>query len=130
MPKPETSMPRPEEALEELSRTTDVFRCRRPKGQVLVYAGHLAQSLFVVLSGRVLVRSGKSNGVEAPSREVAAPFVAPALADVARPAPVTLELAEDAELLFIPLGLCVPGGRVAELLEELDLTDLSLKVED
>ncbi len=123
-------MPRPREALEELSRTADVFRCRRPRGQVLVYEGHLAQSLFVVLTGRVRVGSGVGEAGNGASREIEAPLVVPALADVARPAGVTLSLAEDAELLFVPLGLCVPGGRVAELLKELDLTNLSLKVED
>lgn len=123
-------MPRPQEALEELSRTADVFRCRRPRGQVLVYEGHLAQSLFVVLSGRVLVKGGAGEGGNGTARFIEAPLVAPALADVARPAEATLSLADDAELLFVPLGLCVPGGRVAELLAELDLTNLSLKVED
>jgi hypothetical protein len=106
-----------EEHLARLARHPDVLRARRPAGQVLVYAGHVPQSLFLVLRGvlRLEPRDGE------PVREVVVtpgrPLVACPPSALSDEADVTIALATDAEVVFVPRTLVQGDREMARLVE-------------
>jgi len=115
---------------ERLAALPDALRARRPAGQVLVYAGQVPLSLFVVVDGAVRIDAPGAPGRGSVRRaHPGRPLVLPPPEAIGEPAAADVVLAEDSELVFIPRGaLAAPGG-AAEILAGSAIEALPLRAE-
>ena len=97
---------------ERLAALPDALRARRPAGQVLVYAGQVPLSLFVVVDGAVRIDAPGAPGRGRVRRaHPGRPLVLPPREAIERPSAADVVLAEDSEVVFSPRGtLAAPGG--------------------
>lgn len=108
-----------------LDRLQDLTRVGMPAGQVLVYAGHYPQGLFIVLGGRVVLE-GPPDG--AMLRDVnGTPFVLPAPAEIDLPSAYSVRVDSDADLLFVPRSVALATPEVTRLLDAGLLAPCSLR---
>ncbi|RMF74622.1 MAG: hypothetical protein D6738_05825 [Acidobacteria bacterium] len=115
---------------ERLAALPDALRARRPAGQVLVYAGQVPLSLFVVVDGAVRIgpRGPDGRGVlrrAHPGR----PLVLPPPRALGEPAACDVVLADESEIVFIPRGALGDGQGVLELVESGAIEALPLDAE-
>jgi hypothetical protein len=111
----------PASPLERLASVPDVIRARRPAGQVLVYAGHVPQGLFVLLEGRLRLEGEVDEGGEARVVEVVSggrPLLTVAPTALGDPATTTLVLETDAEVVCVPRSLVKTNATVADLVSD------------
>ncbi len=102
---------------ERLAALPDAQRARRPEGQVLVYAGQVPLSLFVVIEGAVRIDAPGVGGRGVVRRaRPGRPLVLPPPDAIGKPAAADVMLAEDSELVFIPRGAIGGAGGAADLL--------------
>lgn len=112
-----------------LTSLPDVTPLQVGAGQVLVYAGHLVQGLYVVLSGTVGLYDPPRDAPGRPWRRVdaaAGPIVIPALDELDLPATLLARVDASARLLFVPRSL-TRSAVVRALLDGGPLTQCSLQ---
>ncbi len=112
-----------------LTSLPDVTPVEIGAGQVLVYAGHYVQGLYVVLSGSVGLYDPPRDAAGRPWRcadAATGPFVIPALDELDRPATLLARVDAAARLLFVPRSL-TRSAVVRALLDGGPLTQCSLQ---
>ncbi len=108
----------------------EVLRGRRPQGQVLVYAGHVPLSLFVVMTGKVRVEHpSPDRWIEEFEATPERPLLTPAPDALGQTARATVSLAEDSDVLFVPRSIVTSDPSIVAALSEPAFLSLSLRVE-
>ena len=116
------------EEFRELLQMEDVARVVRPRGQVLVYAGHYPLGVFLVLAGGLVLETGSREGKES-SREVVAgkrPLLLPPVRKLTEPARVSVKTAGEVDLIFVPKTLLDTDPGVGELIAAAGCVEHSL----
>lgn len=90
-----------------------VTRLRLPRGQVLLYAGHLPSGLFLLLSGAVQEEGGGE------TEPLPAPRLLPDPGGLERPLPRTVRIAAQAELLYLPRSVALASPALCRRLQRL-----------
>ncbi|RMG45914.1 MAG: hypothetical protein D6718_06400 [Acidobacteria bacterium] len=121
MPQKTRSPARWERMRARLLEIDDVVEIQGHRGEVLVYAGHQPPGLFLVTAARIEVAPPGEKTPRPFADTSRGPFLLPALPDLDRPAPATITLGSDAELIFIPRSLAAGQPRLRKLLGSPDV---------
>ena len=108
-----------DDALSRLAALPGAGRVALRAGQVLLYAGHLAPGLFVVVAGSIEVASRPGAGGGRLLSAAVRPIVVPGPDDIDARSPSDVVLAGDARAVFVPRSVAVGHPEVATLLAEL-----------
>jgi hypothetical protein len=108
-------------AIAALLELDGVLRISLPRGQVLVYQGHIPPGVFVVTKGRIACDSSLGTNELLDSKR--GPFCVPSVGRVNEPAPSNYRIDQAAELLYIPRSLFLGDSAAAKLLREHGLGD-------
>lgn len=105
--------------MDELAATPGACPLELPAGQVLLYEGHLAPGVFVVLAGSLETEGGSPPaGLPAAAPE-GTPLVLPRPESLEFPVAATVLIAEDASVLYLPRSVVRESRRARELLTQL-----------
>lgn len=116
------------EEFRELLQKEDVARMVRPRGQVLLYAGHYPLGVFVVLAGSLAIEAAPCEGKE-PFREVVVtgrPLLLPPVKELDHPAGVCVTTTGEVDMIFVPRTLLANDPSLGELLAASGCMDQSL----
>ncbi len=106
-----------EDWMRELASIPDVSRVRMPRGQIALYLGHYPPGVFVAVSGKLRLLPISRRDANREVNEITAPFVFPSAGDLPWPSEVTVVVAEDVQLIFIPRTLVTVSDRVRAMLD-------------
>lgn len=117
-----------QEAIRRLEAFPDVTRVSGSAGQILIYPGHTAPGVFIVVGGVVHVEPRPGERMQRTIRKDAAlgPFILPGLEDLTRVAERLVRFEQPTEMLFVPRYLVVADPEVQELLRDAHFPTLSL----